>query len=245
MNNPIYAPKGRAKEYGDYALNIYTGCPHGCYYCFAPGVLCKDRERFHADVRPRDGLVEATKKQLASGGIKGKTIHLCFTCDPYPAGIDTSVTRKIIKAIKDSGNHVQLLTKAGQEATRDLDLLDCFDWFGVSYAGYEPWEAYEHTQSEPNAAPPAQRLAALEEAHKRGVRTWISLEPVLNARDALSLLELPFSYIDRYKIGKLNHHLSTIDWKEFGHKAEEICKRKEYDYYIKDDLRKEMEILTE
>ena len=23
---PIYEPKGKAKEYGDYALNIYTGC---------------------------------------------------------------------------------------------------------------------------------------------------------------------------------------------------------------------------
>ena len=25
---PIYEPKGAAKEYGDYAINIYTGCPH-------------------------------------------------------------------------------------------------------------------------------------------------------------------------------------------------------------------------
>lgn len=25
---PIYVPKGKAKEYGDYAINIYTGCPH-------------------------------------------------------------------------------------------------------------------------------------------------------------------------------------------------------------------------
>ena len=27
LKNPIYVPKGRAGEYGDYALNIYTGCP--------------------------------------------------------------------------------------------------------------------------------------------------------------------------------------------------------------------------
>lgn len=27
VNNPIYKPKGTAKEYGDLALNIYTGCP--------------------------------------------------------------------------------------------------------------------------------------------------------------------------------------------------------------------------
>lgn len=33
VNNPIYEPKGKAKEYGDLALNIYTGCSHGCFYC--------------------------------------------------------------------------------------------------------------------------------------------------------------------------------------------------------------------
>ena len=56
---PIYIPKGKAKEYGDYAINIYTGCPHRCYYCFAPSVLRKDREQFHTNIKPRDGIVEA------------------------------------------------------------------------------------------------------------------------------------------------------------------------------------------
>lgn len=40
---PLYVPKGRAREYGDYAVNIYTGCPHRCYYCFAPNVLHRGR----------------------------------------------------------------------------------------------------------------------------------------------------------------------------------------------------------
>ena len=44
--NPIYKPKGAAKEYGEYALNIYTGCPHRCFYCFAPRVLHKSKEDF-------------------------------------------------------------------------------------------------------------------------------------------------------------------------------------------------------
>lgn len=44
---PLYVPKGKAKEYGDYAVNIYTGCPHRCYYCFALNVLHRDRETFH------------------------------------------------------------------------------------------------------------------------------------------------------------------------------------------------------
>lgn len=127
---PLYVPKGKAKEYGDYAVNIYTGCPHRCYYCFAPSVLHRDREEFHTHVDPRPGIVDALKKQLEREGITGKLIHLCFTCDPYPTGYDTSVTREVIKAIKDSGNHVQILTKG--DGSRDFDLLDENDWYGIT-----------------------------------------------------------------------------------------------------------------
>ena len=108
---PIYEPRGAAKEYGDLALNIYTGCPHRCFYCFAPSVLRRDREAFHANVQPRDGIIEATRRQLEKEQITGKLIHLCFTCDPYPTGYDTTPTREIIKLLKEHGNHVQILTK--------------------------------------------------------------------------------------------------------------------------------------
>lgn len=56
MSKPIYVPKGKAKEYGDYAINIYTGCPHRCFYCFAPTVLRRDRETFHTNVKPREHI---------------------------------------------------------------------------------------------------------------------------------------------------------------------------------------------
>ena len=56
---PIYEPKGAAREYGELALNIYTGCPHECFYCFAPGVLHRTKAAFHLNVEPRDGIVEA------------------------------------------------------------------------------------------------------------------------------------------------------------------------------------------
>lgn len=85
-----------ATKYGDYALNIYTGCPHRCFYCYAPNVLHRDRQQFHEIVEPRKNIVEETRKQIEREKITGKLIHLCFTCDPYPHGYDTTATREII-----------------------------------------------------------------------------------------------------------------------------------------------------
>lgn len=241
MTPPIYEPKGRAKEYGDYALNIYTGCPHECFYCFAPGVLHRQKESFHGNVKPRDGIVEATKKQLESQKITGKTIHLCFTCDPFPMHHDTTVTREIIKLLKEYGNHVQILTKG--DGSRDLDLLDENDWYGITYSGY-PVGVFANglvSDDEPGALPPFDRVKILYDAYKRGIKTWVSFEPVLNAVDVLNYLEVNPHYINRVKIGKLNYHPSDIDWADFGRRAERICQSNHMDYYIKDSLRAEME----
>lgn len=222
---PLYVPKGKAKEYGDYAVNIYTGCPHRCYYCFAPTVLRKDREKFHSYVEPRPGIVEALKSQLQREQITGQTIHLCFTCDPYPTGYDTTVTREVITAIKDSGNHVQILTKG--IGVRDFDLLDTQDWFGVTIDG---WNRNNYS------------VLQLRIAHSRGIKTWISFEPVLEREIVLQeIMDAAwYGYADKIKIGKLNYHQSTINWKQFGEEVNELCKELGLDYYIKESLRKEM-----
>ena len=222
---PIYEPKGKAKEYGDLAINIYTGCPHRCFYCFAPNVLHKDREQFHSCVEPRKNIVEEVKKQLEKEQIKGKLIHLCFTCDPYPTGYDTTPTREIIKAIKESGNNVQILTKG--DGTRDFDLLDENDWYGITLDGIKTLTNRD-------------RLNSLAEAHSRGIKTWVSFEPVTNEREFFIGLHCVQFVVDKVKIGKLNYYPSNINWKEFWEKAETLCKALGIEYYIKDSLREEM-----
>ena len=234
MRPPIYEPRGAAKEYGDYAINIYTGCPHRCYYCYAPNVLHRDREEFHSHVEPRSGIIEAVRKQLNAERITGKTVHLCFTCDPYPTGYDSTATREVIKLLKEAGNHVQILTKG--DGSRDFDLLDGEDWYGATISCYKT-ELQE--KAEPGAASVYDRLTALSIAHVRGIKTWVSFEPVLDAEDVMNLLTTP-TYIDKVKIGKLNYRPSDIDWAAFGKEAEAKCKSMGLDYYIKDSLRAEM-----
>ena len=222
---PIYTPSGAAKEYGDLAINIYTGCPHKCFYCFAPNVLHRDRKEFHENVRPRTGIVDAVRAQLKrDSSIKDKLIHLCFVCDPYPEGYDTTPTREIIRLIKESGNHVQILTKG--DGRRDFDLMDGNDWYGITLDGTEDNECFRR------------RLYAICMAHAAGINTWVSLEPVVNAEKVLDeVFIMQECGIDKVKIGKLNYFKSAIDWKAFGEEAERLCKHLGLNYYIKDSLR--------
>ena len=235
---PIYKPKGAAAEYGDYAVNIYTGCPHRCYYCFAPGVLRRDREAFHSCVEPRKDIVAELRRQLEREQITGQLIHLCFTCDPYPTGYDTATTREVIQALKEYGNHVQILTKG--DGSRDFDLLDGGDWYGVTVSCDNPMAE----TAEPGVVSPAIRLLDLEAAKCRGIRTWVSFEPVLDPEAVLDCIQYCAYFIDRVKIGKLNYHPSDINWAKFGREAETLCQKMGLDYHIKDSLRAEMKKST-
>ena len=85
------------------------------------------------------------------------------------------------------------------------------------------------------------RIDAIRVAHEKGIKTWVSFEPVVNADRVLGLIRRVAPYVDRVKIGKLNYHPSYIDWARFGKDAEELCKSLGLDYYIKDSLRACME----
>jgi len=182
------------------------------------------------------GIVEAVRRQLEREPISDRTITLCFTCDPYPADIDTTPTREVIKAIKESGNHVQILTKGGFRAERDFDLLDGNDLFGVTISGNDT----DMKTHEPAAAGCVERHLILHKAKKAGLRTWVSCEPVLNPEAIFQLIKNG-KYIDLFKIGKLNYEKSSINWAAFGAECEQLCQRHNRNYYIKEDLRAEME----
>lgn len=252
MFRPIYPPRTRAKEYSDLAINSGKGCNHRCLYCYARMMF----KRFHPDgnfedARYKDGIVEATKAQLSSGKYMGKKILLCFFCDPYPAKIDTSITREIMMAIKDAGAYFSILTKGGMRAARDFDLYKPGDSFGstLTFTSTDDSRKWE-----PNAAIPMNRIAALNYAYQQGIKTWVSMEPVIDPEQSLELITLTHEFVDLYKVGKLNSDNCrgseyyeelkqierTIDWKGFGERAEALLKRYGKEYYLKEDLRRYM-----
>jgi DNA repair photolyase len=229
---PIYKPKGKAADYGELACNIYSGCPHGCEYCYAPSVLRKDAAVFRKAALPRGDIAASVRAQIEREGITGKTVHLCFTCDPYPVGADCSVTREVIEILKNSGNHVQILTKAGFAPKRDFDLLDGEDKFGVTLTFSD--------ENEKGADGTIQRTNLLRDAHKQGIFTWASFEPVFKPKSVFRAIEY-YYFIDLWKFGKMNYRASDIDWKEYGNEVVRLCRQYGRNYLIKGDLREIME----
>ena len=232
----IYRPKGKAGEYGELALNHYKGCGHGCKYCYVPAVLYQSPEQFHGNPQARTLNHRILNKELEAIG--GKSVFLCFTCDPYqPIDTEAKVTREIIQRLRLYDVSVNILTKGGPRSTRDFDLLakDPKSQYGATLTFLDelPSKLWE-----PGASLPQDRIKALQEAHSLGIHTWASLEPVIDPVQSLQIIQATKDFVDEYKIGRWNHdpRADRIDWKTFGEEAVELCREFGKKYYVKKDL---------
>lgn len=237
----IYEPKGKAREYSPLALNLYTGCSNECIYCYVPKYLRKSKEEFRNNILVRKDILRKLESDALELKIEKNTkpILLCFTCDPYQKiEIKERITRKALEILNKYDQSFQILTKNGNLATRDLDLYKKKDTYAVTLTFDNATDSRKY---EPKADIPQNRIKSLKEAHKRGIQTWASLEPVILTSQSLNLIDLTHEFVDLYKVGKLNHYPkieSKINWREFGKRV--INKLKEYnkEFYIKKDLRK-------
>jgi DNA repair photolyase len=234
----IYKPRGRAKEYSEYALTIYTGCDFGCKYCFVPNVLNLDRENFHEELLERDNFLENVEKDcIKLEGLKERVL-LCFTCDPYNSlDLKTETTRKVLELFKKYNINFHILTKGGSRAKRDFDLYKPGDAFASTLTFVDDNKSKEW---EPNAPLASDRIQTIKLAHSLGIETWVSLEPVVDPEESLKIIELTHEYVDLYKVGTLNYMEleNEIDWKDFGTRAIALLEKYGKNYYIKNDLKK-------
>jgi DNA repair photolyase len=235
----IYEPKGKAREYAPLAVNLYDGCQHGCLYCYAPHVRHKDKVQF-INAKPRPDIIERLTKEASKSpqdGNKGPVL-LCFTCDPYfPIEATHGLTRQAIQILHQYGYSISILTKAGELAQRDFDILTRLDCFGQTLTFVSPEDSKNW---EPGAALPEERCQNLKAAHAAGIPTWASLEPVIDPVQSLQLINVTHDFVDEFKVGKWNHdpRALEIDWRKFREDAIRLLQLYQKKYYIKEDLRK-------
>ncbi|MBQ8570180.1 MAG: hypothetical protein IJ444_01560 [Kiritimatiellae bacterium] len=241
--NIIYEPKGRAKEYSDLACNVYMGCPHGCTYCFAPGCMRKKAEEWHGQTYIRSKALELFRKdakKLYETHDK-RPILFSFLSDPYqPLEGELHLTRQCLQIVKEYGLSSKILTKGKAEYIEpDLELIKAAGTelgITISFMDDDKRRIWE-----PEAAPIEERVIILKKAHQMGIYTWVSLEPVIDPKEALRVISELSQFVDYWKIGKLNHNKEvekSVDWYGFRVKAEELLEKIGAKYYIKEDLRK-------
>jgi DNA repair photolyase len=165
----------------EYVINPYTGCVHGCVYCYA-----RFMKRFTNHPEPWGTFLDAKvnapdllrrelarrRKPLADG------VFLCSVTDPYQRPEEKfRLTRGILEALLERQVPVSILTKSDL-VLRDIDLLaqfaDCS--VGLSFSTTEDDLARE---LEPRASPPSRRAAALRELHQAGIDTFAFFSPFL------------------------------------------------------------------
>lgn len=233
----IYEPRGRAREYADLALNLYNGCSHGCLFCYAPAVMRRNRLDFAENVTPRKGILDKLRREAPKFSGDPRRILMCFTTDPYqPLEAELKITRQALRILGEAGCKASTLTKGAKLARCDFDLMKQYDThFGVTMV-FSRESDREHW--EPGASMIGEREEALKEAHELGIRTWLSIEPVIYPVQALEVIRRN-SFVDRFKVGKLNHMPeieATVNWSAFLDDLMPVLESTGREWYIKNDL---------
>jgi DNA repair photolyase len=239
----IYTPAGKAREYSPLALNIYNGCDFGCKYCYTK-IISKNENSNQVAKEREDFLIKLSRELKKNKYLE--QILLSFMCDPY---CDNELngqhlfplTQHALKQLNNNNCLVAVLTKSGTRCLRDLEI---FKTFGNRIKVGATLTLIDENQSkeiEPNAASPAERIEMLKILHDNNIKTFASMEPVIDPAQSLQLIEKTINFTDGYKIGKMNHFESkfcnSINWTNFLYKAVEIMRKNNKKFYIKEDLR--------
>ena len=126
----------------------------------------------------------------------------------------------------------------GLLGTYDFDLLRGYKKvsFGTTIIFTDQGDAKKW---EPDAAKIDFRIKAIEMARRKDIKTWVSIEPVIDPKQALELIEKYHPIVDHWKIGKINYHPeieAKVDWIRFRAEVESLLDSLGANYYLKKSL---------
>lgn len=164
----------------DYALNPYTGCSHGCKYCYAPFVLNEDRQwGSFIDIKRNIPKVLADELNKITG-----TVRIGSVTDPYQE-IESQykLTWMCLEQLKKKEIPTIIQTKSDL-VTRDIDVLKDMD-IDVGFTITSLDDDFRK-KFEPNSPSVSRRLSALKELMDNDIDVWVFIGPLLpyfNERD--------------------------------------------------------------
>lgn len=162
----------------DYCLNPYTGCSHGCLYCYASFMkrFCNIPEEWGSFVQVKINFayrLEAALRQSKHG-----CVILSSVTDPYqPPEQKYRLTRSCLELLSGTDLAVNILTKSDL-VLRDLDILKRLPQVevGLTITTADPHAA---ELLEPGAPSPEHRFRALKCLASAGIKTWVFISPIV------------------------------------------------------------------
>lgn len=206
-------------EYGDYTLNHVLGCSHGCKYpCYA-FLLAKrfgKLKTYNEWIKPciAANTLEILDKEIPRLKDKIKSVHLCFTTDPFMYGYPEvgKMSLAIIKKLNDAGIKCSVLTKGVLPVA--LSKLSKKNMYGITIVSLS--EVYRR-KYEPGAASYNRRINALKQLHDAGFSTWVSIEPYptpnIIEQDLIEILD-KINFVDKIIFGRTNYSKVITAYKE-------------------------------
>jgi len=190
-----------------YALNPYTGCQHGCTYCYA-----RFMKRFTGHREPWGQFVDAkvNAPKLLRREITRKKpgkVWVSGVCDPYqPLEAKYTLTRQCLEILAHNQWQVVVQTRSPL-VTRDLDVLKKGSDFDV---GLSVTTADDRMRRlfEPNAPSIEDRVEALDRLHRAGIRTYAMIAPMLPGAEGLA--EILAGKVEYVILDRMNYH--HADW---------------------------------
>ena len=184
----------------DYAANPYIGCTHACKYCYACFM-----KRFTNHPEPWGEFLDVKYWPPIKNPPKyeGKRILLGTVTDPYlPQEAKFGRTRALLEELRDSGAHINILTKSHLVA-RDLKLLKQIEHISVAFSINTLDEKFRRDM---DRTPPIQRrLEAMQEIHAAGIPTATFISPIFpGITDAKAIMDTVKDQCDEVWLENLN-----------------------------------------
>ena len=196
-----------------YVINPYTGCQHGCSYCYARFMkrVTGHKEPWGEFVDVKINAPDLLRKEIQKK--KREKVWVSGVCDPYqPLEATYRLTRQCLEILAQNNWPVIIQTRSPL-VLRDIDIIrDARDFevgFSVTTADEKIRELFE-----PNAPPIIDRIQALDELHKAGIRTYAMIAPVLPGAEGLAALLK--GKVDYLLIDRMNYHYADWVYKKYG-----------------------------
>jgi len=197
----------------DYVVNAYVGCEHGCIYCYARFMkrFTGHIERWGEFVDAKINAPDLLRRQITKA--RPGRVWVSGVCDPYqPLEKKYQLTRKCLEVLLRHRWEVTIQTKSPL-VLRDMGLLTEAPGLEV---GLTITTADEDIRRlfEPKAPPIEERLRALEELHRAGIKTFAMIAPLLPGAEGLpAMLD---SKVDEVLIDRMNYHYADWAYRKHG-----------------------------